>query len=55
MESAGEEGKVNISSTTHDLVKDFYDCEYRGKIIAEGKGKVDMYFVKYEQEEVLSP
>lgn len=54
MESAGEEGKVNISSTTHELVKDFYDCEYRGKIIAEGKGKVDMYFINYEQEEVLS-
>lgn len=54
MESAGVEGKVNISSTTHDLVKEFYDCEYRGKIIAEGKGKVDMYFVNYEQEEVLS-
>ncbi len=54
MESAGVEGKVNISSTTYDLIKEFYDCEYRGKIIAEGKGKVDMYFVNYEQEEVLS-
>lgn len=54
MESAGVEGRVNISSTTHDLVKEFYDCEYRGKIIAEGKGKVDMYFVKYDQSEVIS-
>jgi len=54
MEAAGEEGKVNISSATHKLVKEFYDCEYRGKIIAEGKGKVDMYFVNYEQSEVLT-
>jgi class 3 adenylate cyclase len=54
MESAGVEGKVNISSTTHDLVKEFFDCEYRGKIIAEGKGKVDMYFVNYQQKEIMS-
>lgn len=54
MEAAGEEGKVNISSATHELVKEFYDCEYRGKIVAEGKGKVDMYFVNYEQDEVLT-
>ncbi|NJO00997.1 MAG: hypothetical protein HC880_04250 [Bacteroidia bacterium] len=26
-------------------VKDFFDCEYRGKIVAKGKGEVDMYFV----------
>jgi class 3 adenylate cyclase len=54
MEAAGKEGKVNISSATHKLIKDFFDCEYRGKIIAEGKGKVDMYFVNYEESGVLT-
>ncbi len=27
------------------LVKDYFICEYRGKVDAKGKGKMDMYFV----------
>ena len=45
MESAGEPGKVNISEDTYNLVKEFFNCDYRGKIEAKGKGEVDMYFV----------
>ena len=45
MESSGEIGKVNISETTYELVKDQFICEYRGEIDAKGKGKVKMYFV----------
>lgn len=45
MESSGEAGKINISQTTYELVKDFFECEYRGKIPAKNKGTVDMYFV----------
>jgi class 3 adenylate cyclase len=45
MESSGEVGKVNISGATFDLVKDLFECEYRGKIQAKGKGEIDMYFV----------
>ncbi|MEI6694450.1 MAG: adenylate/guanylate cyclase domain-containing protein [Bacteroidota bacterium] len=45
MESSGEPGKVNISGTTYELVKDKFNCIYRGKIMAKGKGEVDMYFV----------
>jgi len=46
MEASGESGKINISAVTHDLIKDEYDCEYRGKINANGKGKLDMYFIE---------
>jgi len=46
MESSGEVGKVNISETTYELVKDTYKCNYRGEIQAKGKGKVKMYFVE---------
>jgi adenylate cyclase len=46
MESSGEVGEVNISGITFDRIKDFYVCEYRGKVQAKGKGEVDMYFVK---------
>jgi hypothetical protein len=27
------------------LIKNHFDCEYRGKINAKGKGDLDMYFV----------
>lgn len=46
MESSGEPGKINISATTYEKVKDFFHCEYRGKITAKGKGEIEMYFVE---------
>ena len=46
MESSGEVGKVNISGTTYQLIKDNFACEYRGKIAAKNKGDVDMYFIE---------
>lgn len=46
MESSGETGEVNISGNTYQLVKDFFVCEYRGKIAAKNKGEIDMYFIK---------
>ena len=45
METAGEAGKINISGTTYEFVKDFFDCAYRGKIPVKYKGELDMYFV----------
>ncbi len=45
MESAGEIGKVNISGDTYEHIKDYFDCEYRGKIEAKNKGQIEMYFV----------
>jgi class 3 adenylate cyclase len=46
MESSGRAGKVNISGTTYQLIKDNFACLYRGKIAAKGKGDVDMYFIE---------
>ena len=46
MESSGEVGRVNISETTYDLVKDdTLLFELRGKIEAKNKGELVMYFV----------
>jgi adenylate cyclase len=47
-ESAGEVGKVNISQTTYELLKDDSDFffESRGKIQAKEKGEIEMYFVE---------
>lgn len=46
MESSGIPGNVNISQTTFELVKDFFECEYRGKVYAKNKGELDMYLVR---------
>jgi adenylate cyclase len=45
MESSGEAGKINISGTTYQFVKEFFNCEYRGKMPVKYKGELDMYFV----------
>ncbi len=45
MEQNSEPGKINISGSTYDLVKNKFTCEHRGKISAKNKGDVDMYFV----------
>lgn len=46
MEQNGEPGKINISQTTYDLVKDKFSCTYRGELDAKNKGKLKMYFVE---------
>jgi len=45
MESSSEPAKVNISETTFELVKDEFNCIYRGEIEAKNKGMMKMYFV----------
>lgn len=46
MESSGEAGKINISGTTYEFVKEFFACEYRGKMPVKYKGELEMYFVE---------
>jgi adenylate cyclase len=45
MESSGGAGKINISGTTYEFVKDFFTFEYRGKMPVKYKGELEMYFV----------
>jgi class 3 adenylate cyclase/HD superfamily phosphodiesterase len=46
MESSGEIGKVNISASTYQLVKEFFQCKFRGKMPVKYKGDIAMYFVE---------
>lgn len=46
MEQNSEPGKINISHSTYELVKDRFACSYRGEIEAKRKGKLQMYFVE---------
>lgn len=51
MEQSGTPGKVNISETVYELVRDDFICEYRGEIEAKNKGELKMYFVRRKGEE----
>ena len=46
MEASGIPGKINISSRTYELIKDYFICSYRGKVEVKWKGEVDMYFLE---------
>ena len=46
MEQNSQKGKVNISESTYQMIKDRVQCEYRGKIEVKGKGELDMYFAQ---------
>lgn len=44
MESSSEPGKINISESTYQLIKDEFDCEFRGEIEAKNRGMMKMYY-----------
>lgn len=46
METSAEEGTVNVSGTTYEYIKDYFDCEYRGKLPVKNKGAIDMYYIR---------
>lgn len=45
MEQNCEDGRINISQATYELVKDKVNCDYRGEINVKGKGEMKMYYV----------
>ncbi len=51
LQERGEVGKVNVSGDTYQYIKDYFVCEYRGKIEAKNVGKIDMYFVERLEQE----
>ena len=44
MESSGSPNRINLSERTYSRVKDFFACEYRGKVLTKEKKELDMYF-----------
>ncbi|MDI1475486.1 adenylate/guanylate cyclase domain-containing protein [Polyangium sp. y55x31] len=45
MESSGELWRINVSRTTYDRVKGFFELSARGAVSVKGKGELDMYFL----------
>ena len=54
MESNSEPGKINISDNTYQLVKDQFQCSFRGEIEAKNKGMMKMYFVEGKLQNQIS-
>ena len=55
MESSGAPNRINMSERTHARVKDFFECEHRGKIQTKDKREVDMYFANGILPSLLDP
>lgn len=53
MESNSEPGKINIAENTYELVKDTFDCEYRGQINVKNRSKMKMYFVNGVKKPII--
>lgn len=45
METMSEPGKINIGENTYNIVKDDFDCLYRGEIAVKNRSSLKMYFV----------
>jgi adenylate cyclase len=45
MESASLPGKINISETTYEEIKNYFPCSYRGEIEMKNRGIMKMYFL----------
>lgn len=51
LEAGSEAGMINISSQTYALIKDQFECQYRGKLPAKNMEDIAMYFVKGHRTE----
>ncbi len=54
MENLGEINLVNISEATYEYIKDYFECEFRGKVNAKNVGEVNMYSVSRIKPEFSS-
>ena len=46
MEASGQINKVNITGMTYELVKEYFVCQYWGKMPVKYKGEIDMYLIE---------
>ncbi|MEO2062764.1 MAG: adenylate/guanylate cyclase domain-containing protein [Christiangramia sp.] len=52
LQTASEAGKINVSENTCMLVKDFFECHYRGEIEVKNRGILKMYYLNRPSSEV---
>ncbi len=52
MEAHSDIGRINISENTYELVKDVFECEYRGEIEVKNNRILKMYYVNGVKENI---
>ena len=50
MESHGQEGSIQITRDTYELIKDDFICEPRGMVDVKGIGEMETWFVTKQKE-----
>ena len=45
METQGVTGKKQITAATHEIIKDDFSCEHRGRVKIKGKGEMNTWFL----------
>ena len=55
MESHGAAGKVHVSPSTYDLIKESFDCASRGNIPIKGKGEMETWYVLDRKSQNSTP
>lgn len=55
MESHGVPGKIQVTQTTYELIKDQFECEARGLVSVKGKGEIRTWFLLSSKPGVPSP
>jgi adenylate cyclase len=53
METLSTPSRINISEYTYELIKDVFECEYRGEIEVKNRGMMKMYFVNGIKDKAL--
>ncbi len=54
LQTACDPGRVNVSATTYNVIKDYFICEPRGLIEVKHGRKIDMYYVNGLKPEFAS-
>lgn len=54
MEQNSHAGKINVSQSTYEILKNEFRFEHRGKIKIKNKDEVDMYFLLTQSEQTIS-
>ncbi|MGH9487575.1 MAG: adenylate/guanylate cyclase domain-containing protein [Terriglobales bacterium] len=54
LEATGEANRINVSASTWSRIKDFFDCEARGRIATKENKQYEMYFVRGLREDLQS-
>jgi len=54
LEQHSSAGRINISGRTYDLVKNEFNCTYRGQIETKNNDLIDMYYVELQKTSILA-